>query len=241
MENPSFIDNFPIKPSIYRRFSIAMFDYRSVVEPWNIICPFLLLYVACIPIHVCYSLSSFCCLWHAGLLYPHLVRVSASAVLQHFSMPPITCCCVVLPKMFGLSTLWLYIHIVHMIHIVHIVPIVHMYIYIYIYIYIALSVICPNSQPFAWSISHIFSASPIRSLLRFEETIREQRSRRDSEKCIVQLTGAVTLLAEPYCIKHPRCGWCMLFPMIKWLVYIIHIHILIVVWYRHHVPISIPF
>ncbi|CAL1138472.1 unnamed protein product [Cladocopium goreaui] len=39
----------------------------------------------------------------------------------------------------------------------------------------------------------------------FEETIREQRSRRDSEKCIVQLTGAVTLLAEPYCIKHPRC------------------------------------
>eukprot|EP00435_Cladocopium_sp_Y103_P004452 s1255_g1.t1 len=41
--------------------------------------------------------------------------------------------------------------------------------------------------------------------LRFEETIREQRSRRDSEKCIVQLTGAVTLLAEPYCIKHPRC------------------------------------
>ena len=32
----------------------------------------------------------------------------------------------------------------------------------------------------------------------------ETRSRRDSEKCIVQLTGAVTLLAEPYCIKHPR-------------------------------------
>ena len=87
--------------------------------------------------------------------------------------------------------------------------------YVYIHIYIALSVICPNSQPFAWSISRIFSASPIRSLLRFEETIREQRSRRDSEKCIVQLTGAVTLLAEPYCIKHPRCGWCMLFPRIK--------------------------
>eukprot|EP00434_Breviolum_minutum_P005970 symbB.v1.2.005264.t1/scaffold286.1/size306100/3 len=39
----------------------------------------------------------------------------------------------------------------------------------------------------------------------FEETIVETRSRRDSEKCIVQLTGAVTLLAEPYCIKHPRC------------------------------------
>ncbi|CAJ1349731.1 unnamed protein product [Effrenium voratum] len=39
----------------------------------------------------------------------------------------------------------------------------------------------------------------------FQETIVEQRGRRDSEKCIVQLTGAVTLLAEPYCIKHPRC------------------------------------
>ena len=61
----------------------------------------------------------------------------------------------------------------------------------------------PNSQPFAWSIFSTFFFCPIRSL-RFEETIREQRSRRDSEKCIVQLTGAVTLLAEPYCIKHPR-------------------------------------
>ena len=39
----------------------------------------------------------------------------------------------------------------------------------------------------------------------FEETIVETRTRRDSEKCIVQLTGAVTLLAEPYCIKHPQC------------------------------------
>lgn len=38
----------------------------------------------------------------------------------------------------------------------------------------------------------------------FEEAIVEQRARRDSEKCIVQLTGAVTLLAEPYCITHPR-------------------------------------
>ena len=39
----------------------------------------------------------------------------------------------------------------------------------------------------------------------FEETITETRTRKDSEKCIVQLTGAVTLLAEPYCIKHPQC------------------------------------
>ena len=135
MENPSFIDDFPIKPSIYRIFSIAMFDYRSVVESWNIICPFLLLYVACIPIHVCYSLSSFCCLWHAGLLYPHF---SASAFLQHFSMPPITCCCVVLPNMFGLSTLWLYTHIIHI-----------------AYIYSIISYM-PQSQPFAWSKKNTF-------------------------------------------------------------------------------------
>ena len=39
----------------------------------------------------------------------------------------------------------------------------------------------------------------------FEETITETRTRKDSEKCIVKLTGAVTLLAEPYCIKHPQC------------------------------------
>ena len=38
----------------------------------------------------------------------------------------------------------------------------------------------------------------------FEETIVEQRARRDSEKCIVKLTGAVPLLAEPNCIKHSR-------------------------------------
>ena len=91
-------------------------------------------------------------------------------------------------------------------------PIYIMIIYTYntysIYIYIALSVICPRASLLPGPKKHIFSASPIRSRsLRFEETIREQRSRRDSEKCIVQLTGAVTLLAEPYCIKHPRCGW----------------------------------
>ena len=34
----------------------------------------------------------------------------------------------------------------------------------------------------------------------------EQRTRRDSDKCIVKLTGAVPLLAEPNCIKHPRCA-----------------------------------
>lgn len=39
----------------------------------------------------------------------------------------------------------------------------------------------------------------------FEEKIVEKRSRRDSDKCIVKLTGAVPLLAEPNCIKHPRC------------------------------------
>ena len=39
-----------------------------------------------------------------------------------------------------------------------------------------------------------------------QETLEEKRSRRDSEKCIVQLTGAVTLLAEPQCIAHQRCG-----------------------------------
>ena len=39
----------------------------------------------------------------------------------------------------------------------------------------------------------------------FEETITETRTRRDSEKCVVKLTAAVTLLAEPYCIKHPQC------------------------------------
>lgn len=39
----------------------------------------------------------------------------------------------------------------------------------------------------------------------FEETIVEQRTRRDSDKCIVKLTGAVPLLAESNCIKHPRC------------------------------------
>ena len=50
------------------------------------------------------------------------------------------------------------------------------------------------------------SLSPPKNRPRFEETIVEQRSRRDSEKCIVQLTGAVTLLAEPSCIKHPRRG-----------------------------------
>ncbi|CAK9066377.1 unnamed protein product [Durusdinium trenchii] len=38
-----------------------------------------------------------------------------------------------------------------------------------------------------------------------QETLEEKRSRRDSEKCIVQLTGAVTLLAEPQCIAHQRC------------------------------------
>eukprot|EP00440_Ansanella_granifera_P014452 gb/GFBE01015706.1/.p1 GENE.gb/GFBE01015706.1/~~gb/GFBE01015706.1/.p1 ORF type:complete len:2679 (+),score=463.31 gb/GFBE01015706.1/:1-8037(+) len=39
----------------------------------------------------------------------------------------------------------------------------------------------------------------------FEEVILEQRARRDSDNCIVKLTGAVTLLAEPMCIKHPAC------------------------------------
>lgn len=39
----------------------------------------------------------------------------------------------------------------------------------------------------------------------YEEIIEEKRNRRDSESCVVKLTGAVTLLADPFCIKHPRC------------------------------------
>ncbi|CAK8998216.1 Uncharacterized protein SCF082_LOCUS5543 [Durusdinium trenchii] len=39
----------------------------------------------------------------------------------------------------------------------------------------------------------------------WEEALEEKRSRRDSETCIVKLTGAVPLLAEPGCIKHERC------------------------------------
>ena len=30
MENPPFMDDFPIETSIYRGFSIAMFDYQRV-------------------------------------------------------------------------------------------------------------------------------------------------------------------------------------------------------------------
>ena len=56
----------------------------------------------------------------------------------------------------------------------------------------------------------LVQSSPVLSRLSdkriFEETIVEQRTRRDSDKCIVKLTGAVPLLAEPNCIKHPRCA-----------------------------------
>ncbi|CAJ1349729.1 unnamed protein product [Effrenium voratum] len=47
--------------------------------------------------------------------------------------------------------------------------------------------------------------SRLSGLRIFEQAVVEQRSRKDSEKCIVKLTGAVPLLAEPYCIKHPKC------------------------------------
>ena len=52
---------------------------------------------------------------------------------------------------------------------------------------------------------HLEFSSRLSDKRFFEETIVEQRTRRDSEKCIVKLTGAVPLLAESNCIKHPRC------------------------------------
>eukprot|EP00931_Biecheleriopsis_adriatica_P025063 TRINITY_DN15489_c0_g1_i1.p1 TRINITY_DN15489_c0_g1~~TRINITY_DN15489_c0_g1_i1.p1 ORF type:complete len:2718 (-),score=458.01 TRINITY_DN15489_c0_g1_i1:101-8230(-) len=39
----------------------------------------------------------------------------------------------------------------------------------------------------------------------WNEIIEEKRARKDSDNCIVKLTGAITLLAEPLCIKHERC------------------------------------
>eukprot|EP00931_Biecheleriopsis_adriatica_P123985 TRINITY_DN9905_c0_g1_i2.p1 TRINITY_DN9905_c0_g1~~TRINITY_DN9905_c0_g1_i2.p1 ORF type:complete len:2023 (-),score=270.08 TRINITY_DN9905_c0_g1_i2:1163-7231(-) len=39
-----------------------------------------------------------------------------------------------------------------------------------------------------------------------DEKIPETRARRDSDKCEVQLTGATSLMADPYCVDHPRCA-----------------------------------
>ncbi|CAE8657922.1 unnamed protein product, partial [Polarella glacialis] len=47
---------------------------------------------------------------------------------------------------------------------------------------------------------YVESASDYSSAL-----VEEKRGRRDSDKCVIQLTGATTLLGEPFCIKHPRC------------------------------------
>lgn len=39
-----------------------------------------------------------------------------------------------------------------------------------------------------------------------QEQIEEERARRDSDNCVVQLTGATKLMAEPYCVDHARCS-----------------------------------
>ncbi|CAE8682284.1 unnamed protein product [Polarella glacialis] len=71
---------------------------------------------------------------------------------------------------------------------------------------VAKNQITSNTHPGAAFVMMGKCPSTISSFAIYEEQPVETRTRRDSETCEIQLTGATTLMSSAYCIDHPKCA-----------------------------------